>query len=104
MIQLGHLRREVMAAHGWSLRALYRTLDEPGDNPLRTAHARLDTAVRAAYAMPKPADPLAFLLELNLCLAVKEKAGAPITPPGIPLPEAERTAFITGDCVQAPEP
>ena len=26
-------RRVVLAAHGWALRELYRTLDEPGDNP-----------------------------------------------------------------------
>ena len=101
MIQLGHLRREVMAAHGWSLRALYRTLDEPGDNPLRTAHARLDTAVRAAYEMAKTADPLAFLLALNLNLATKEKAGEKITPPGLPLPESERLALVSSDCICA---
>ena len=103
-VALRTLRREVMAVHGWSLRDLYRTLDEPGDNPLRTAHARLDTAVRAAYAMPKDADPLAFLLALNLTLATKEKAGESITPPGLPLPEAERAAFVTGDCVRVVAP
>jgi len=100
-VALRTLRREVMAAHGWSLRELYRTLDEPGDNPLRTAHARLDTAVRAAYAMPKPADPLAFLLALNLELAAKEKAGDPITPPGLPLKDGK--GFITGDCIRMAE-
>ena len=96
-VALRTLRREVMAANGWSLRDIYRTLDEPGDNPLRTAHARLDTAVRAAYAMPKPADPLAFLLALNLELAAKEKAGEKITPPGLPL--ADNKGFITEDCI-----
>ena len=94
------LRREVMAAHGWSLRELYRKAEDPGDNPLRTAQARLDTAVRTAYAMPAKTDPLAFLLALNLELATKEKAGENITPPGLPLPELERTAFITDDCVR----
>ena len=103
-VALRALRREVMAAHGWSLRALYRTLDEPGDNPLRTAQARLDTAVRAAYGMPAKADPLAFLLALNLTLDAKEKAGEPITPPGLPFPEAERAAFITADCIEVTEP
>jgi len=96
-VALRTLRREVMAAHGWSLRELYRTLDEPGDNPLRTAHARLDTAVRAAYAMPKPADPLAFLLALNLDLAAKEKAGETITPPGLPLKDGK--GLISDDCI-----
>ncbi len=103
-VALRGLRREIMAQLGYSLRALYRTLDTPGANPLRAAHTRLDTAVRATYAMPKAADPLAFLLTLNLTLATKEKAGEKITPPGLPLPDAERTAFITDDCVHAAQP
>jgi hypothetical protein len=49
--------------------------------------------------MPNDADPLAFLLALNLDLAAKEKAGEPISPPGIPLPEAESAAFVTTDCI-----
>ena len=109
-VALRALRRDVMGAHGWSLRELYRTLDEPGDNPLRTAQARLDTATRTAYGMkpvagvtdPGHNDPLAFLLALNLTLAAQEKAGDKITPPGLPLPEAERARFITDDCIQAP--
>jgi SAM-dependent methyltransferase len=101
-VALRKLRREVMATHGWSLRELYRKSEEPGDNPLRTAQTRLDTAVRAAYGMPTKADMLAFLLALNLTLAAKEKAGVPITPPGLPLRESERASFITDDCVRAP--
>jgi len=49
------------------------------------------------------ADPLAFLLTLNLTLAAKEKAGEPITPPGLPLPQTERAAFMTDDCVRVAE-
>src|SRR6267154_268856 len=86
-VALRALRREIMAKLGYSLRTLYRTLEEPGANPLREAHTRLDTAVRAAYAMTKDADPLAFLLALNLALAAKEKADEPITPPSLPLPD-----------------
>ena len=100
-VALRALRREIMAKLGYSLRALYRTLEEPGANPLREAHTRLDTAVRAAYTMPKDADPLAFLLALNLTLAAKERAGDPITPPGLPLPDTERIKFLTEDCVIA---
>jgi hypothetical protein len=99
-VALRALRREIMGKLGYSLRELYRTLEEPGANPLRDAHARLDTAVRAAYGMHATADPLAFLLDLNLALAAREKAGEKITPPGLPLPEPERASFITGDCVQ----
>ena len=99
-VALRSLRREVMAKMGWSLRDLYRTLEEPGANPLRDAQARLDMAVRAAYGMPKDADILAFLLDLNLACAAREAAGEAITPPGLPLPESERAAFVTDDCIR----
>lgn len=100
-VALRALRREIMRKLKYSLRDLYRTLKEPGANPLRDAHAGLDTAVRAAYAMPAAADPLAFLLALNQELAAKEKAGEEITPPGLPLPGEEGAAFVTGDCITA---
>jgi SAM-dependent methyltransferase len=99
-VALRQLRREVMAKMNWSLRDLYRTLEEPGSNPLRDAQARLDTAVRAAYAMPKDADILVFLLHLNQTCAAKEAAGEKITPPGLPLPVEEHEKFITSDCIQ----
>ena len=102
-VALRQLRREVMAKMNWSLRDLYRTLEEPGANPLRDAQARLDTAVRAAYAMPKDADILAFLLALNQSCAAKEAAGEKITPPGLPLPVKEHGAFVTEDCIRVNE-
>ena len=97
------LRREAMRKLNYSLRQLYRTLEQPGDNPLREAHARLDAAVRAAYGMPPDVDPLAFLLKLNLACAAKEKARKKITPPGLPLPTEEHAHFITDDCIQPPK-
>jgi hypothetical protein len=101
-VELRALRREAMRKLNFSLRDLYRTLEQPSDNPLRDAHARLDTAVRAAYGIPVDADPLAFLLELNLACAAKEKAGEKITAPGLPLPIKEHAAFITKDCIEPP--
>jgi hypothetical protein len=103
-VALRALRRETMRKLNYSLRDLYRTLDQPGDNPLRDAHAQLDAAVRDAYGMAQDLDPLAFLLELNLACAAREKAGESITPPGLPLPEPDRAAFITEDCVRVAEP
>lgn len=100
-VALRQLRREVMAKMNWSLRDLYRTLEEPGSNPLRDAQAKLDTAVRAAYAMPKDADILAFLLQLNQSCAAKEAAGEKITPPGLPLPVEGHGEFVTEDCIRA---
>ena len=68
-VALRALRREIMGQLGCSLRELYRTLEEPGANPLREAHTRLDTAVRHLRDA-QDAAPLAFLL----ALAAKEKA------------------------------
>lgn len=99
-VALRQLRREVMEKMDWSLRDLYRTLDEPGHNPLRDAQARLDAAVRAAYGMKSDADILAHLLALNQDCAAREAAGQPITPPGLPLPAAEQAVYITDDCIR----
>lgn len=93
-----------MAKLNYTLRDFYRTLEEHGANPLRDAHTKLDTAVRAAYGRPKAADTLAFLLALNHDLAAKEKTGTKITPPGLPLPAREHASFITEDCIRAPLP
>jgi hypothetical protein len=97
---LRQLRREVMADRKWFLLDFYRTLEESGSNPLRDAQARLDTVVRAAYGMPKNADILAFLLDLNQTCSAKEAAGETITPPGLPLPMAEHGNLVTEDCIQ----
>jgi hypothetical protein len=101
-VALRALRRETMRTLNYSLRDLYRTLEQPGDNPLRDAHAKLDAAVRTAYGMPDDADPLSFLLDLNLACAAKERAGKEITPPGLPLPVEEHSRFMTDDCIQPP--
>jgi hypothetical protein len=97
------LRREIMAANGWSLRDLYRTLETPGTNRLRDAQAALDSAVRAAYGMKATEDTLAFLLAQNLELADQETKGKPITPPGLPVPAGEAAEFMSKDCVTMSE-
>ena len=95
------LRREILQSNGWSLRDLYRTLETPGANRLRDAHAALDSAVRAAYGMKEQEDPLAFLLRLNLELADKEAKGQLITPPGLPAVVPAAQEFVSQDCIQA---
>jgi len=95
------LRRQIIDDNGWSLRNLYRTLETPGDNKLRDAHAALDTAVRAAYGLKEKEDILAFLLTLNLELAEKESKGTAITPPGLPSSIAKPAEFISKDCLTA---
>ncbi len=80
-----------------------RTLEIPGANRLRDAHAARDAAVRAAYAMKDGEDILASLLALNLALADKEARGEPITPPGLPAWAGARAEFMSRDCVTLPE-
>jgi len=97
------LRREIMDANNWSLRELYKSLETPGENRLRTAHAALDAAVRAAYGMKPDEDILAFLLKLNLELAAKEADGKSITPPGLPSFYPDPKKLVTEDCIKPGE-
>ena len=97
---LSALRREIMAANGWSLRDLYRTLGMPEANRRREAHAVLDSAVRAAYGMAATEEPFAFLLRLNLELANKETKSETITPRGLPAAAPNPGSFVTKDCIR----
>jgi len=96
---LRQLRRTIMAENGWSLRQLYRTLELPGQNPLRAAQDSLDAAVRAAYGMKAKDDPLTFLLALNGDLADREASMRLVVGPGLPPSVKDAAAFITDDCV-----
>ncbi len=95
--------REIMTANDWSLRDLYRTLEIPGANRLRDAHAALDTAIRAAYGMTPDEDILAFLLQLNLTLAAQEARSERILPPGLPADYPAPETLVTADCINPPQ-
>jgi hypothetical protein len=99
--EVRRVRRQAMQTNGWSLRVLYRTVELPGVNKLREAHAALDAAVRAAYGMPDDADILAFLLDLNLSCAARETKGEPVTPPGLPEFVSDISPLLSRDCVSA---
>jgi len=101
-VTLRALRRKVMGKNNWGLRDLYRTLDLPGQNPLRDAQNTLDSAVRDAYGMKPKDDILAFLLALNKHVADREAAGQPVTAPGLPPCVTDPGQFITDDCIQPP--
>ncbi len=47
--EVRRIRAEALPKLKGGLRALYRTLELPGANPLKDAHAALDAAVLAAY-------------------------------------------------------
>jgi hypothetical protein len=94
------LRRKIMEEYNWCLRELYRTLELPGQNPLKSAHEKLDAAVRAAYGMKAKDDLLAFLLALNADLAEREASMRLVVGPGLPPSVKDAAPFITKDCIQ----
>ena len=96
---LRQLRETLMAEAQWSLRDLYKTLDQPGDTPLHRAHAALDRAVAAAYGWDDRTDPLAFLFELNQIVAAAERSGEPVLGPGLPPWVGDRQPLISADCI-----
>ena len=84
------------------LRALYRTLELPGANPLKDAHAALDAAVLAAYGFNPSQDLLSQLLALNLEVAARIEKGEPVTAPGVPKSYPNPETRVTPDCIQPP--
>ena len=93
------LRAQLMKDHDLTLRGLYRSLELPGDSPLKRAHARLDAAVRKAYKVRANADALEFLFGLNQKLAEKEASLQQVIGPGLPPAVKDPAEFITADRV-----
>ena len=98
--QVRRVRTGALGGMIGDLRALYRTLELPGANPLKDAHAALDTAVLAAYGFSAKKDLLAQLLELNLDVAQGIENGGPVTAPGIPASFPGPEALISDDCIR----
>ena len=98
--ELRRVRTEALPKLKGGLRALYRTLELPGANPLKDAHAALDTAVLTAYGFSAKKDLLAQLLALNQQVAAKLENGEPVTPPGVPKNYPDVSKLVTEDCIQ----
>ncbi len=98
--ELRRVRAEALPKLKGGLRALYRTLELPGANPLKDAHAALDTAVLTAYGFSAKKDLLTQLLALNQEVAVKIEKGETVMPPGVPKNYPDATKLITADCIQ----
>ena len=82
------------------LRGLYRTLELPGVNPLKDAHAALDAATLTADGFSAKKDLLAQLLELNLFVARRLERAESVTPPGIPAAFPNPDTLISNDCMR----
>jgi len=98
--EVRRIRAEALTKLKGGLRALYRTLELPGANPLKDAHAALDTAVLAAYGFDAKKDLLAQLLALNLEVAAKIEAGEKVAAPGIPAGYPDAAKLVTADCIE----
>ncbi len=101
--EVRRIRAEALPKMKGGLRALYRTLELPGANPLKAAHAALDAAVLAAYGFTPKADLLAQLLTLNREVATRVERTEPVTAPGIPSSYSNPNSLLTNDCI-APVP
>jgi len=98
--EVRRVRAEALSKIRGGLRAVYRTLELPGKNPLKDAHAALDAAVLDAYGFSPKKDLLAQLLTLNVEVARRIDAGQPVTAPGIPPGYPNPSRLITSDCVR----
>ncbi|KLO59422.1 DNA methyltransferase [Delftia tsuruhatensis] len=100
-VALRQLRANSRKGAEGGLRALYRTVELPGKNPLKDAHATLDTAVLAAYGFSARKDLLKQLLDLNTVVAAAIGAGKPAMGPGIPTTYKTPAKLLTKDCLGA---
>ena len=72
----------------------------PGANPLKDAHAALDTAVLTAYGFSAKKDLLAQLLTLNQEVAAKIEKGEAVISPGVPKNYPDAKKLATEDCIR----
>jgi hypothetical protein len=98
--EIRRIRTEALKNLKGGLRALYRTLELPGANPLKDAHAALDAAVLEAYGFSAKKDLLAQLLALNQDVAARIEKGERVTAPGIPANYPSPAALVTEDCIK----
>lgn len=99
-VNLRKTRAELLKNYDLSLRDLYRSLELPGDHPLKVAHSKLDAAVREAYGMTPKQNMLAALLTLNGTISENERHGIPVTSPGFPASVPGRIKYVTKDALK----
>ena len=93
-------RNEVMKEHHYTLRQLYRIMDDTPDNPVSEIQTRLDNAVREAYGMAPNADILQYLLNLNARMYEREQNGEFVQGPGLPDKIKDKSELVSDDCVR----
>ncbi len=99
--ELREVREKALQNMKGGLRALYRTMELPGQNPLKDAQAALDEAVMAAYGFSAKKDLLWQVLDLNAEVAGLIAAGKKVTSPGIPPKMSNPERLVSKDCLGA---
>jgi SAM-dependent methyltransferase len=98
--QLRAARNEATAAIGGGLRGIYRLLELPGDNPVRSAQLSLDAAVMEAYEFTNAEPILQQLLALNQRVFERIANQEPVTQPGAPAAFRGQQGLMSEDCLQ----
>jgi len=102
--EVRRVRGDALTKIKGGLRAVYRTLELPGKNPLKDAHAALDAAVLDAYGFATKNDLLQQILDLNLTVADRIDRGETVVAPGIPPYYPNPESLITDDCIRPAAP
>lgn len=84
----------------YTLRDIYRIIDETENNPVSIIQGKLDNAVRDAYGMRRDVEPLQFLLDLNSKVYGKEQNGEKVQGPGLPEKIKDKSGLVSDDCVR----
>jgi hypothetical protein len=99
-LKIREMRSSVMNTYDYTLRDIYRILEEPGSNPLKALHLRLNDAVLDAYGFTKRKDLLSQLLELNFEVSTRSEKGIEVQRPGLPKCVKDKDEFISKDFVR----
>lgn len=91
--------QDLRSSKSMNLRDLYRTLEFPGKNELRDAHAKLDAAVLTAYGFSAKKDVLEQLLALNGQIDQRSTLGQSVQAPGIPASIKNPESIVSSACM-----
>jgi hypothetical protein len=97
--ELRRVQRDASRSTKGGLRKVYSTIDLPGKNPLKDAHAALDAEVFLAYGFSAKKDTLQQLLDLNQQVAAAIKADSAVLGPGIPPAYSTPALLVSSDCL-----
>jgi hypothetical protein len=93
-------KSETVASQLANLSQFPKWLKCPGANPLKEAHAALDTVVLTAYGVSAQKDLLAQLLARNQEVAAQIAKGEPVAAPGVPMNYPDAKKLVTEDCIE----